>query len=62
MDWMALIAIIFSLILIGFFAGVEIAFISVSKLSVELKKNKAVTAAKFGQVIWKSLQDLSAQL
>jgi CBS domain containing-hemolysin-like protein len=38
MDWMALIAIIISLVLIGFFAGVEIAFVSVSKLSVELKK------------------------
>jgi len=36
MDWMAVIAIVFSLILIGFFAGVEIAFVSVSKLSVEL--------------------------
>jgi len=40
MDWTAVIAIGFSLILIGFFAGVEIAFVSVSKLSVELKKKQ----------------------
>ncbi|MBA2563498.1 MAG: HlyC/CorC family transporter [Chitinophagaceae bacterium] len=40
MDWMALIAIALALILIGFFAGVEIAFVSASKLSVELKKKQ----------------------
>lgn len=40
MDWMSLIAIIVSLILIGFFSGIEIAFISVSKLSIELRKKQ----------------------
>ncbi len=40
MDWMALIAMALALILIGFFAGVEIAFVSASKLSVELKKKQ----------------------
>lgn len=43
---MALIAIIFSLFLIGFFSGVEIAFISVSKLSVELKKKQGNYSGK----------------
>jgi putative hemolysin len=40
MDWMTLIAIISSLFLIGFFAGIEIAFVSVSKLSIELRKKQ----------------------
>lgn len=40
MDWTALIAMALALILIGFFSGIEIAFISASKLSVELKKKQ----------------------
>ena len=40
MDWITLIAIAASLILIGFFAGIEIAFVSVSKLSIELRKKQ----------------------
>lgn len=40
MDWTALIAMIFSLLLIGFFAGIEIAFVSTSKLSIELRKKQ----------------------
>ena len=40
MDWISIIAIVASLILIGFFAGIEIAFISVSKLSIELRKKQ----------------------
>jgi putative hemolysin len=40
MDWTSLIAIAASLILIGFFAGIEIAFVSVSKLSIELRKKQ----------------------
>ncbi|MDQ6888950.1 MAG: hemolysin family protein [Bacteroidota bacterium] len=40
MDWTSIIAIAASLILIGFFAGIEIAFVSVSKLSVELKRKQ----------------------
>lgn len=40
MDWMSIIAIIVSLILIGFFSGIEIAFVSVSKLSIELRKKQ----------------------
>ena len=46
MDWTSLIAIIASLILIGFFAGIEIAFVSVSKLSIELRKKQGSYAGK----------------
>ncbi|MDQ6902350.1 MAG: hemolysin family protein [Bacteroidota bacterium] len=43
---MSLIAIIASLILIGFFAGIEIAFVSVSKLSIELRKKQGSYVGK----------------
>ncbi len=46
MDWTSLIAIIASLILIGFFAGIEIAFVSVSKLSIELRKKQGSYVGK----------------
>jgi putative hemolysin len=46
MDWMSLLAIIASLVLIGFFAGIEITFISVSKLSIELRKKQGSYAGK----------------
>ena len=57
MDWTALLAIFFSLILIGFFSGVEIAFISVSKLSVELKKKQGNYSGK----IWSVFMDKPAR-
>ncbi len=40
MDWNSIIAIVASLVLIGFFAGIEIAFVSVNKLSIELRKKQ----------------------
>jgi CBS domain containing-hemolysin-like protein len=40
MDWIALLAIFISLIFIGFLSGIEIAFISANKLSIELKKKQ----------------------
>jgi putative hemolysin len=40
MDWMALIAIAASLLLIGFFSGIEIAFVSANKLSIELNRKQ----------------------
>ncbi len=46
MDWMSLIAIVISLVLIGFFSGIEIAFVSVSKLSIELRKKQGSYAGK----------------
>jgi len=57
MDWIALIAIIFSLILIGFFAGVEIAFVSVSKLSVELKKKQGTYVGR----VWATYMEKPAR-
>ena len=57
MDWMALIAIGISLVLIGFFAGVEIAFVSVSKLSVELKKKQGTYVGR----IWASYMEKPAR-
>lgn len=46
MDWTALIAIIASLLLIGFFSGIEIAFVSANKLSVELNRKQGTHAGK----------------
>src|ERR1700733_4815441 len=40
MEWTPIIAMALALILIGFFSGIEIAFVSASKLSVELKKKQ----------------------
>ena len=57
MDWMALIAMALALILIGFFAGVEIAFVSASKLSVELKKKQGSYSGK----IWAGYMEKPAR-
>lgn len=46
MDWTALIAIIASLILIGFFSGIEIAFVSANKLSIELNRKQGTHSGK----------------
>ncbi len=46
MDWIALLAIIVSLLLIGFFAGIEIAFVSANKLSIELNKKQGRSSGK----------------
>lgn len=48
--------IVISIILIGFFAGTEIAFISVNRLSIELKKKQG---SKSGAVISKHLDNPS---
>ena len=53
MDWTALFAIIASLFFIGFFAGIEIAFISVNKLSIELNRKQGTTSGK----IWGKFAD-----
>ncbi len=53
MIWTTIIAIISSLILIGFFAGIEIAFVSVSKLSVELKRKQGNYSGK----VWSGFMD-----
>jgi putative hemolysin len=46
MDIPAILAILISLIIIGFFAGIEIAFISANKLSLELNKKQGTYSGK----------------
>lgn len=46
MDWITLFAILFSLLLVGFFAGIEIAFVSANKLSIELRKKQGSFSGK----------------
>ncbi len=53
MDWTALIAIVVSLLLIGFFSGIEIAFVSANKLSIELNRKQGTYSGK----IWGDYSD-----
>lgn len=46
MDWIGLAAILFFLLLIGLLSGLEVAFISANKLTIELKKKQKTTAGK----------------
>ena len=46
MDWIAILAIFASLILIGFLSGLEIAFVSANKLSIELNKKQGTSSGK----------------
>jgi putative hemolysin len=57
MDWIALFSIFISLILIGFFAGIEIAFVSASKLSIELRKKQGTYSGK----VWSEYADNPAR-
>jgi CBS domain containing-hemolysin-like protein len=57
MDWTTIIAIAVSLILIGFFSGIEIAFISVSKLSIELRKKQGSYSGR----IWSAFMEQPAR-
>ncbi len=57
MDWIALFAILISLLLIGFFSGVEMAFVSANKLSIELRKKKGTYSGK----IWGEYADKPAR-
>jgi putative hemolysin len=52
-DWIALSAIFATLIIIGFLSGLEIAFVSANKLSIELNKKKGLNSGK----IWSSFAD-----
>ncbi|MEO6818889.1 MAG: CNNM domain-containing protein, partial [Ginsengibacter sp.] len=53
MDWIPIAAMISAALLIGFFSGIEIAFISVSKLSVELKRKQGRYSGK----IWSAFME-----
>lgn len=57
MDWNAIIAMALALILIGFFSGIEIAFVSASKLSVELKKKQGSYSGR----IWAAYMEKPAR-
>ncbi len=46
MDWIALLAIFASLMLIGFFSGIEIAFVSGNKLSIELNRKQGTASGR----------------
>ena len=57
MDWSSIIAISVSILLVGFFAGIEIAFVSVSKLSVELRKKQGSYSGK----VWSKYMEKPAR-
>ena len=46
MDWQVLLSILISLILIGFFSGIETAFVSANKLSIELRKKQGTYSGR----------------
>ena len=46
MDLYTIIAIVGSILLVGFFAGIEIAFVSANKLSIELKKKQGLYSGR----------------
>jgi putative hemolysin len=57
MDLIALLAIFISLLLIGFCSGIEIAFVTSNKLSIELRKKQGFYSGK----IWSNYADKPAQ-
>jgi putative hemolysin len=57
MEWITPVAIILSLLLIGFFAGIEIAFISANKLSIELNRKQGTHSGK----VWGYYSDRPAK-
>ena len=57
MDWIAIIALLLSLVLVGFLSGIEIAFISANKLSIELNKKQGNRSGR----IWGDFSDKPAR-
>ena len=49
-----LISIIVSFLFVAFFAGIETAFISVNKLSIELKKKQGKPSGAILSRLWKN--------
>jgi CBS domain containing-hemolysin-like protein len=56
MDWTSIIIISINILLIGFFSGIESAFISASKLSIELRKKQGSYSGK----IWSAFMARSS--
>ena len=57
MNWITIIPIIIALLLVGFFSGIEIVFISVSKLSIELRKKQGIYSGR----IWSFFMEKPAR-
>jgi putative hemolysin len=57
MEWTGIFVIIFSLLFIGFFAGIEIAFVSANKLSIELNRKQGTASGR----IWGVFSDRPAR-
>ena len=57
MDWIAHIALIAELLFIGFFDGIEIAFVSANKLSIELRRKQGTASGR----IWGQFADHPAR-
>lgn len=57
MDWTSIIILIVTLLLIGFFSGIETSFISASKLSIELRKKQGLYSGR----VWSAFMENSAQ-
>jgi CBS domain containing-hemolysin-like protein len=57
MDWIALFAILVSVLMVGFFSGVEMAFVSANKLSIELRKKQGTYSGR----IWGDYADKPAR-
>lgn len=57
MEWITPLAILISLLFIGFFSGIEIAFVSANKLSIELRKKQGIYSGK----VWSDFADKPAR-
>jgi len=57
MDWMNIALIVITILLIGFFSGIEVVFSSANKLSIELRKKQGIYSGK----IWSSLMEKPAR-
>ncbi len=53
MDWTSLLSIAISLVLIGFFSGIEAAFVSANQLPIELRKKQGLYSGK----VWGEYSD-----
>lgn len=54
MNWISIIPLIITLLLIGFFSGIEVVFISANKLSIELRKKQGNYSGKTWSIFLES--------